>query len=53
MNPTYQSQAGSIINDLTGSIQYRVVNQVGATIEIQVLLKKDKFKEYQKERTRN
>jgi hypothetical protein len=46
MNPTYLSQAGTIINDLTGNIQYRVVNQVGATVEIQVFLNKDKFKQY-------
>jgi hypothetical protein len=46
MSATYLSQAGTIINDLTGSIQYRVVNQEGATLEIQVFLNKDKFKQY-------
>ncbi len=36
--PTYQSQAGSIIADLTGDISYQVVNEVGAIMEIKVFM---------------
>jgi propanediol utilization protein len=52
-NPTYQSTAGSIINHLTGDIQYQVVNEQGAIMEVKVFLNQEKFKQYQKSRADN
>jgi hypothetical protein len=46
MKKTYQSTAGSIINDLTGDIQYKVVNEKGAIIEVKVFLDTSKSKSY-------
>lgn len=46
VEPTYLSAAGSIINDLTGTIHYQVVSEIGAVVEVDVFMNKEKYQQY-------